>query len=576
MSSFDKYGRRDTELDLTSDESFRGVMSRTRPEDTPPGYVHFLENGLCESGRISTRRGYFEANLGGALGTVYATGNFSNPNGPLGQRDFLLVAVSDGVYAIQFPAYLRKIIFPDEETIDKQGTLLQLFNKIVLFRPGKQPLEWSGNFDDNFVLVDAEIPPAGLEATPQVGRAIYYRNRVWAVVDDDRFTVSGAYQYAYYEEQFGEFYANEGSDDFMQMLVPFNKTSLIVFKDQSIFHLKNIYFFPGNVINHATPAGTITTNLAAVVLDEVTDEYGLIAWRAAQRIGPQIVFPGERGIYKLVQSEEGDKVVVPEIPFSYDIEDRWDRVSFSYVELCCSGYHDNLYFLAAPFEGATAPNRMFVYSTIQQAWQGEWTIPSGLFVHSFAKADYYDRKRLYWISTDGRVFLMNEGPEDVIAGVATDIVLDCKGRGLYKRERRQRLYAGVHTHYDAWASKVTVSVLYPGYAEEQTVMTDETQDRARYLRSSKSDWTESNANNDFADPYRQDYSVKLPATGMELGDVPSDGVLLEEKQHFEHNRPLMREASLAQVRVQNKAGSIEITGMGVEIAAVPQSTGSED
>ena len=29
-------------------------------------------------------------------------------------------------------------------------------------------------------------------------------------------------------------------------------------------------------------------------------------------------------------------------------------------------------------------------------------------------------------------------------------------------------------------------------------------------------------------------------------------------------------------RVQNKAGSIEITGMGVEIADVPQSTGSED
>ena len=576
MSSFDRYGRRDTELDLTSDESFRGVMSRTRPEDTPPGYVHFLENGLCESGRICTRGGYFEANLGGALGTVYATGNFSDPNAPLGQRDFLLVAVSDGVYAIQFPSYSRKITFPSGESIDKQGTLLQLFNKIVLFRPGKQPLEWSGTFGDNFVLVDVSSPPTGLEATPLVGRAIYYRNRLWAVVDDDRFTVSGAYQYAYYEEQFGEFYANEGSDDFMQMLVPFNKTSLIAFKDQSIFHLKNIYYAAGSVINHATPAGTITTNLAAVILDSVTDEIGLIAWRAAQRIGPQIVFPGERGIYKLVQSEEGDKVVVPEIPFSYDIEDRWDLVSFAYADLCSSAFHDNLYFLAAPFEDAKAPNRMFVYSTIQQAWQGEWTIPSGLFVHSFAKADYYDRKRLHWISTDGRVFLMNESPEDVIAGVATDIVLDCKGRGLYRRDRRQRLYEGVHAHYDAWASQVTISALYPGQAEEQTVLTDETQERTKYLRASLSDWTDSNVNNDFPDPFRQDYSVKLPAAGMELGDVPSDGVRLEQLQHFEQNQDLMREASLAQVRIQNKAGRIELTGMGVTIAGGPQSTGSED
>ena len=38
-------------------------------------------------------------------------------------------------------------------------------------------------FDENFVLVDVESPPAGLEETPKVVRAIYYRNRAWTAVD---------------------------------------------------------------------------------------------------------------------------------------------------------------------------------------------------------------------------------------------------------------------------------------------------------------------------------------------------------------------------------------------------------
>lgn len=103
---------------------------------------------------VSGTTGYLNSQLDdGAVSDVFGSCLFSNPSTTT--NEFILIATNINVKKVllQAPYTVTTITFPPNTQITAECHMLQAFDKVLIFRDGKQALQWNGNDSDRFFKV---------------------------------------------------------------------------------------------------------------------------------------------------------------------------------------------------------------------------------------------------------------------------------------------------------------------------------------------------------------------------------------------------------------------------------------
>jgi len=130
--------------DLTgADETYTTAI--VLPED-----LSFQLNGITTQAVV----GYNMVLDQGNVTEVYASTAFSDPNDNASQ--YILIASNAKVVAKNLLTNATTdITYPAGETVPPRASMLQAFNKVFIFRNGQTALEWDGDFNNNFELVES-------------------------------------------------------------------------------------------------------------------------------------------------------------------------------------------------------------------------------------------------------------------------------------------------------------------------------------------------------------------------------------------------------------------------------------
>ncbi len=390
------------------DPAFVGVNAKIAPDRLKPGFVSDAVNVRFDNGAIVPRKGLKKVgwvnqandeiagtcsisqhktqsactNAGGnwtadATGgrnigfkpflNVKGIGRFSDPNGV----SWLLAASAEGnagshkVYAMTAGNDIQ--VVNSNLTFDKNDvTFVQCFNVVIMFRgEDLEPLKLS-RIDDGFVSItqeetdttieeneDREIVDDGTDQIPNANSGLFFSNRLLIPHSRDLVAASDYLSYTRYQPILSNFRINSGSDDKLVALWKFDQTTLLCFKESSVYAVRNI-----------------VGNLSDIYLDELTRSMGLVGSKAVTTVGKDVWFlSDQRGIVSL-QLHESGKLQGQDIPASDAIQPLIDRINWNSAHKAVAVYWGNRAYWALPVDGATENNIVAVYDFRNGAWSG--------------------------------------------------------------------------------------------------------------------------------------------------------------------------------------------------------------
>ena len=368
------------------DPAFVGVNAKIAPDRLKPGFVSDAVNVRFDNGAIVPRKGLKKVgwvnqtnteitshNTGGRhIGfkpflNVKGIGRFSDPNGV----SWLLAASAEGnagshkVYAMTAGNDIQ--VVNSNLTFDKNDvTFVQCFNVVIMFRgEDLEPLKLS-RIDDGFVSItqeetdteieeneDREIVDDGTDQIPNANSGLFFSNRLLIPHSRDLVAASDFLNYTRYQPVLSNFRINSGSDDKLVALWKFDQTTLLCFKESSVYAVRNI-----------------VGNLSDCYLDELTRSMGLVGSKAVTTVGKDVWFlSDQRGIVSL-QLHESGKLQGQDIPASDAIQPLIDRINWDYAHKAVAAYWGNRAYWALPIDGAKENNIVAVYDFRNGAWSG--------------------------------------------------------------------------------------------------------------------------------------------------------------------------------------------------------------
>lgn len=182
MSRFSSYGQADSQMLDEIDAGFFGFNNRFRPDQLNPGVLADSQNGRMDlNGEWQVRKGLdvISGSLlisgGGinvgtavlddtgtgpeiddeAVPTIRASCAFSDPTESRNNQ-YIVIALSTKAKLVNLVnKIVTDIAYPAGVTVDDDASLLQAFNKVILFRDGKTPLLWDGDELNDFVKAES-------------------------------------------------------------------------------------------------------------------------------------------------------------------------------------------------------------------------------------------------------------------------------------------------------------------------------------------------------------------------------------------------------------------------------------
>lgn len=494
------------------------------------------------------------------FGEVFGASVFSDPFGVEG----VLVAVRNGIYRIMPNQEVQFIRLPFDEIIDAPCRMIQCFDRVLILRgPERAPLVWNprqttdagigtaqaitmsasrnGDADNDYGDVTTEIP-----ASPD---GVLHNNRVFLIQGKDDLVISDILDYTRYSEATQRFRINSGEDDTLMRILPANQTTLILFKNQSIYVLGNVY-----------------GDLSNVVQDVLTSEYGLVGRDAVVTVGRDILFLSEVGVFALSQALD-NKLQASSEPLSAPIQPIINRINWEYASGAQMAYHSNRLYLAVPLDGARYNNAILVYNFLNRGWSGTWGGPL-VDVVRFFKLNYAGKRELWFVggtslddtALHGAAVLMGKGNKDYAFGTFHGIDDLMITRGYANVTISQKDFRRFLVDHSTWANTYGISFMADGVNEIRSI-SDKTPDRTKYFVFGKSTYDETNANDDHAAPYREDYSVRL--TGNNLLYLGS-GIGLNRSQRRQLPLQPRTRAGYFRIKFTSSGGRHGIHGVAVE------------
>lgn len=410
------------------DTFFIGINNRMDPAQLPPGTASGAKNKRFVNGIAATRKGIRKLNWLNAAAdlafprrvdhfrVIYGVGEFKDPNG----SHWELVAGEDrsgtkGIWRTQENSRLIPIPLAAGITVSGEITFTQCFNVVLAFNddPTRATVVME-NLEEGFKAITpqpntitgagTENPTDGTQPIPNGKRGLFIQNRVLIPHSRDLIAASDYLNYTRYSPTRSAFRINQGSADELTAIYKFNETSVIAFKEQSVYAILNV-----------------TGDLSAMVLDEITHEYGCRAPRSIAAAGSDVWFLADkRGICSIKQTEQ-NKLQGVDVPVSHDIQGLIDRINWRYADRATARYIQNRFYLAVPLDAAEVVKASLLtagtlYETdgghLRQVISGRryrWTkglFDTGVANHGPAAAGVYDGAGSYtWTGlTIGRTY----------------------------------------------------------------------------------------------------------------------------------------------------------------------------
>ena len=551
------------------DGVFLGVNARAHPGQLSEGEVSLAVNmrfdGVGAEPRKGNRilpwgaRGVQEADPSLILpyGDVVTAGTYRDP---ISGSEWLVVATEEGTFRCRPGSTGQGIVQPIGMEIPQGSRLIQTYNGLVMLRgPDLAPVYLSD--------VDVgwqELPAAevGREQLPPSTEGVYWQNRFFAV--DARPTpekvdtvwvsdFGGVSSVLQGEDIYQSVKINQGSNDRLVGVYPFNATTLVAAKERSVYVVSNV-------------AGDNAALSVGARLDQVSGEWGCLAPRSMVQVGADVWLLAHRRGVCSIRLTETNALQGVDVPVSRDIQPIIDRINWSAAREAVAAAHDNRVYFAVPLDDATTNNAIITFSTLTQKWEG-YDIGAAIQVRAFLKFTYDGAVRIGYVSTDGFIYQMGHGTYDetgAVSGTVTrhEIEWRWRSRGYGGRvagvKRYVRLGMKVSTHDPAY----TVVAATDGVGEVASVASV-TKDRTKWYRPyGKADWEESNENDDFNDPNREDYAWIATTDGMEMGAA---GVGMDIHQEVEHTRKLKVRGQHLMIELEGTQGRAVVSGIKVEM-----------
>ena len=517
-----------------------------------------LANGNNTSVIINTQStGTYEAlySYSAPLQNIYASGIYSDPDN-IGQTWIMLLGNNSvGFFANE---HTGKTISLGSYEVTSQATIVQANNYVYIFRgPNEKPLYWDGNWNDIFELVPDTALPASFLSIPNSNQATYYQNRLWVVDGKDTVAASDVLAFTDYDPLANEFNLNTGNSDYIVATFPFGQNSLIAFKNKSIMLLQNV-----------------EGALSDVTVTEITRQVGLVGINGVTSIGPDLAYVSNQNINLLTLTSTNNSLQHKTLPLSTRIRKIMSRVNWKVGYKISIGYWSNKLYVALPVDNSLVCNCVVVYNFTTENWYGEWNFDStmNMCIQGWQVVDYLGLQRMHAVTEDGRIFVTDEGQNDIngetVAEISTQLVTRAYDTSNLNHFQR-RAYIDLATN----RPKTSVAAFTEGASEESVLLTDQTYSRSESWKFSDSAYDLTNANDDFNRAYRKDYSTGtlgddtitpgLPATGLQCGSG------FEPEMNQELRIPIIsrRQGRLSWLEITNTQGFISVMSLGYEARA---------
>jgi len=386
----------------------------------------------------------------------------------------------------------------------------------------------------------------------------------------DLVAASDFLNYTRYQPVLSSFRINQGSEDKLVALWKFDASTILCFKESSVYAVRNIY-----------------GNMADIFLDEISRGYGLKSAKAVVSVGRDVWFlSDQRGVVSLSLSESG-KMQGLDVPISEPIQSVIDRINWPYAHNAAAAWHNNKYYLAVPLDGSTTNNKILVYDFRNQAWSGYDESGEIDGLTDFVTFKYQGAKRLFFMA-DG---LLNLYDDPHISGFVdeavdttntstrnishTQISDEVTTRG-YKCgsedfKRFQQSNVTVSTNGVVGGSGgIDVVALLDGVEETKSLVTDKRFSRTKYHQPfDKADYVETNAGDDYMTAYREDYSTDF-STAITLDNVNTSGFDPDAHQSSTQKVRFNKGGRFMQLKISNNLGRAKVVGTAV--TALPGKT----
>jgi len=319
----------------------------------------------------------------------------------------------------------------------------------ITARRVRRPLVWTGQTGTDFVATVAGVPAVGptYNALLSTHLACYHNNQLVTAPTPVRDTVqvSQVLEYNVYDPLYKSFRANAGSDDSIVALHSFAERQVLIFGSKSIYRAVIDLNSAGDSFNPATS-----------IVELLTTEIGCAARHTVVTAGQFVYFLSASGVYRLDNSFEDLKVRGRTLPLSDPIQDQLADITGSAINTSLGVYHDNRYFLAIPTGGATGPNRVLVYSFLNEAWESVDTYP--FEITSLQVSQYDGLQRLFAVTRAGALYLLDQRADGDVPPLDTTAI---PVPGLL----RTRRYQGPRPGKKRWL-RASASIILPSGAGE--------------------------------------------------------------------------------------------------------------
>jgi hypothetical protein len=337
MNRLKNYTEMDAVPVIDGDTGFRGVDERTNPAQLGPGWVSYSENLRYRNGVAEPRKGdqlLLSMTGGGATpwSEIYTAGRWQSP--ATGQELWLVAAdgntyyTAPGIGAVEIP-------LPSGVTLTAATAVqfVQCFNVVILLRGEQEEPLVMRKFDVGFEFINQTTTGTGTVTIPPSAFGLFYQNRLLLIRGGDQVVASDLLDYTRYSI-FNELRINQGDNDRLVAMHPFNESTLLMLKDQSVWRVDNIY-----------------GDLSDMALRNVTTKYGCVAPFSVVDYGTDVAWLSERGIVTLKLTEQ-NQIQGTDVSLSDPLPRTMARVNWAYAANCVAESWDNKLYFALPLDEA--------------------------------------------------------------------------------------------------------------------------------------------------------------------------------------------------------------------------------
>lgn len=468
---------------------------------------------------------------------VWASAIYSDPE-DIGSQ-WIAVAGGRDVRFHAFGRTSRTVSYATGLTVTEQSTMVQANNQLFIFRgPDETPLRWDGNWANNFELATGSIPNSN--------QALYYQNRLWAIVGKDGYYASDVLDFTAFTEITNQFNLSTGDSNFLVTSYPFGNSTILLFKNQSIMALSNV-----------------EGSLGDVVASEITRQVGAVGINAVVSVGPDVVYMSNRNINLITLTTTNNSLQHKTLPLSRNIQKIFNRVNWEYGYKVSMGFYDNKLFVALPLDNSTTCNAVVVYNFVTENWFGEWNFDSalGIAIQNFVVANYLGLQRLHAVSEDGRIFVVGEGPLDVSGSTFSEISSSVTTRA-YSMGNQDHIPRRMYIDIATWRPEFSVTAYSNGVSEYSEEVTDQTFSRSESWIFNDSAYALANTGDDYNRAFRKDYAG-YPSESIQC----QSGFLPEAEQEIRFPIITRRKGRLSWLKVENAQGLLRLMTVGFEARA---------